>query len=394
MRSRCKLYRRGVVNVLPRALLLLLPLCLALAGCARPAAPTVSAGIGAVEAMAGASDAGWARATAPRPFTFPQDHGPHPEFAIEWWYFTGNLAAGERHFGYQLTIFRRGLAPRPAERASAWGARNIYMAHFALSDVVGEQFYAFERFSRDAAGLAGASGDPFRVFLEDWSVEASSRDGLTMRLQAAQDEVAIDLTLASTKPPTLQGDAGLSQKGAAPGNASFYYSLTRMDTIGSVRVGGQSHAVTGLSWMDREWSSSALEGEIVGWDWFALQLDNGADLMFYRLRNADGTLSPFTSGTLTAADGSVTRLARDDVRLEPLDTWRSPRSGATYPSRWRLELPKLDLRLELTPFLRDQELPVSVIYWEGAVAISGTQGGLPVGGNGYVELTGYADSAP
>ncbi len=370
----------------------LLMLCVALAGCAAPAVPEVRAGIGAVEAMAGAADSGWARATTPRPFSFPRDHGPHAEYAIEWWYFTGNLDAGERHFGYQLTIFRRGLAPQIPARASAWGAQNIYMAHFALSDVAGGRFYAFDRFSRDGAGLAGASGDPFRVFLEDWSVTGAGPQSMPMRLQAAQDGVAIDLTLTSLKPPTLQGEAGLSQKGPTPGNASYYYSLTRMATSGTVSAAGQRHSVTGLSWMDREWSTSALEGAVVGWDWFALQLDTGADLMFYRLRTADGTVSPFTGGSLTAPDGSVTRLSVEDVRLEPLDTWRSPRSSAVYPSRWRISIPKLELELELTPHLLDQELPVSVVYWEGAVAISGSQGGQPVGGAGYVELTGYADS--
>ena len=370
----------------------LLMLCVALAGCAAPAVPEVRAGIGAVEAMAGAADSGWARATTPRPFSFPRDHGPHAEYAIEWWYFTGNLDAGERHFGYQLTIFRRGLAPQIPARASAWGAQNIYMAHFALSDVAGGRFYAFDRFSRDGAGLAGASGDPFRVFLEDWSVTGAGPQSMPMRLQAAQDGVAIDLTLTSLKPPTLQGESGLSQKGPTPGNASYYYSLTRMATSGTVSAAGQSHSVTGLSWMDREWSTSALEGAVVGWDWFALQLDTGADLMFYRLRTADGAVSPFTGGSLTAPDGSVTRLSVEDVRLEPLDTWRSPRSSAVYPSRWRISIPKLELELELTPHLLDQELPVSVVYWEGAVAISGSQGGQPVGGDGYVELTGYADS--
>jgi predicted secreted hydrolase len=379
------------VRSFPRPALILLAACLVLAGCAAPARPEVRAGVSAVEAMGAANDPGWARATAPRPFVFPADHGPHQEFAIEWWYWTGNLDAGGRHFGYQLTIFRRGLTPNPAERGSNWAASNIYMAHFALSDVATGRFYAFERFSRDAAGLAGASGAPFRVFLDDWGAEGSGPEGMTMRLRAAQDDVAIDLTLDSTKPPTLQGDRGLSQKGPSPGNASLYYSLTRMATTGTVRVGEASYPVTGLSWMDREWSTSALEGGIVGWDWFALHLDTGEDLMFYQLRTADGGASPFTKGSLTGPDGAVRQLAAADVRLTPLDTWRSPRSGAEYPSRWRLEAPALGLDLSLEPFLKDQELPVSVVYWEGAVRIAGTAGGRPVGGSGYVEMTGYGD---
>lgn len=389
----CPVYRRGSVNSFSRAATALLALCLLLAGCAAPAEPQISAGIGAVEAMSAAAGDEWARATEPRPFVFPRDHGPHPEFAIEWWYWTGNLDAGNRHFGYQLTIFRRGLTPRPAERPSNLAASNVYMAHFALSDVAAGEFYAFDRFSRDAAGLAGAQGEPFRVFLEDWTAEGSGPEGMTMRLRAAQDGVAIDLTLDSTRPPTLQGDRGLSQKGPSPGNASLYYSLTRMATTGTVTTPAGNFPVTGLSWMDREWSTSALEGGIVGWDWFALHLDSGDDLMFYQLRTADGGPSPFTKGSLTRADGTVVQLSVDDVRLQPLDTWRSPRSGAVYPSRWRLDAPELGLSLTLDPYLKDQELPVSVVYWEGAVRISGTQNGLPVGGNGYVELTGYAEGA-
>lgn len=381
------------MNVLRRAVQLLLT-ALLLAACATPAAPELSASISVGEAMRAPADPGWARASAPRPFVFPQDHGPHPEFAVEWWYWTGNLDAGERHFGYQLTIFRRGLTPHPAERASNWAASNIYMAHFALSDVASGRFYAFERFSRDAAGLAGASGEPFRVFVDDWGVEGLGPGGLPMRLRAAQGDVAIDLTLDTSRPPTLQGDRGLSQKGPNPGDASFYYSLTRLATSGTVRVGETSHAVAGLSWMDREWSTRAMEGDVVGWDWFALQLDSGDDLMFYRLRNADSSLSPFTSGSLSRADGTVVPLALDDVQLEPLDSWRSPRSGTIYPSRWQLDAPALGLDLTLEPYLQDQELPVSVLYWEGAVRIVGSQDGRPVGGSGYVELTGYADASP
>jgi predicted secreted hydrolase len=370
---------------------MLILLALSLFGCGAPAQPQIRAGLGVVEAMGSSADAGFAKATEPRPFVFPRDHGPHPEYAIEWWYATGNLNAGDRHFGYQLTIFRTGLTAHPAARASGWAAENVYMAHFALSDVGGQQFHAFERFSRDGAGLAGASAEPFQVFLEDWSIAGQGGEALPMRLRAAEGEIAIDLTLSSSKPPTLQGDQGLSQKGPSAGNASYYYSLTRMPTEGTVRVGETSYQVTGLSWLDREWSTSALEGDIVGWDWFALHLDSGDDVMFYQLRRADGGPSPFTTGSITGPDGTVRTLSGDDVRLTPLDTWQSPRSGSVYPSRWRLEAPALDLSLELTPFIKDQELPTSVVYWEGAVQIAGTRAGAPIGGSGYVEMTGYAD---
>jgi predicted secreted hydrolase len=374
----------------PALLTLLITLLVA---CAAPAQPQIRAALGAVEAVNAENDAGFAKVSAPRPFSFPADHGPHPDFQTEWWYYTGNLRAADgRRFGFQLTFFRRALTPAPAERESAWGASAIYMAHFALSDIDGGAFYAHDRFSRDAAGLAGASGAPFRVFLEDWSAEGSGPEDMTMRLRAAAHQVAIDLSAASTRPPVLQGDAGVSQKGPSAGNASYYYSLTRMATKGTITVAGEPFTVEGLTWMDREWSTSALEGDVVGWDWFALQLDDGSDLMYYQLRQGDGGVSPYTAGSLVLPDGSVRRLSRDELTIEVLDSWQSPRSGATYPARWRLRDDAAGLDLEITPHLADQELPVSVIYWEGAVGVRGSIGGQPVSGNGYVELTGYVEA--
>ncbi len=365
-------------------------LLLAACGGATPAAGPLGQ-ISAVEAVGGSGAAGFARATRPRQFVFPQDHGPHQEYATEWWYYTGNLnAADGRHFGYQLTFFRFGLAPKPAERASDWGASNIYMAHFALSDVAGKQFYAFDRFSRDAAGLAGAQGDPFRVWLEGWSAEGVG--GATpMRLHAQQGEVAIDLTLDAGKPVVLQGDRGLSQKSAEPGNASYYYSLTRMPTRGSVAAGGARYDVSGLSWMDREWSTSSLAANVAGWDWFALQLADGRDLMYFQLRQKSGAADSYSSGTLIAADGTATPIARDDARIDVLGTWQSPRSGGAYPSTWRLRVASAGIDLTITPYLADQELPLATVYWEGAVRFEGTAGGQPASGSGYVELTGYAE---
>ena len=216
-----------------------------------------------------------------------------------------------------------------------------------------------------------------------------------MRLRAAQGNVALDLTLASAKAPVLQGEQGLSRKSAEPGNASYYYSMTRMPTSGMIRVGTQSFEVRGSSWMDREWSTSALARDQVGWDWLALQLSDDRELMFYRLRRRDGTADPVSTGSLVSADGSVRRLASSDVQIEVLEHWRSPR-GVRYPSRWRLRVPsrQLDQRLDLTitPYLSDQELDVGVRYWEGAVRIAGTAGSQPVAGSGYVELTGYGDT--
>jgi len=359
----------------------------------RPEAPgELRARISTVAAVNADDSAGFARVTVPRPFVFPQDHGPHPEYQTEWWYYTGNLdAAGGRHFGFQLTFFRFGLTPKPAQRSSEWAASSIYMAHFALADVAGQKFYAFERFSRGAAGLAGAQGAPFRVWLEDWAADGSGPGALPMRLRASQDGVAIDLTLEGGKPVVLQGDRGLSHKSPEPGNASYYYSLTRMPTRGALRVGQETFDVAGLSWMDREWSTSALGPDQVGWDWFALQLDDARDVMVYRLRRRDGTIDAHSAGALIAADGATRPLAVGDVTVDALDHWTSPRSGVRYPSRWRLAIADAALTLEITPRLADQELIVGTRYWEGAVRAEGTAAGRPVGGRGYVELVGYGE---
>lgn len=360
-----------------------------------PEEAEVTTQVRVAEALGGSAE-GYAQATAPRDFDFPTDHGPHPEYRTEWWYYTGNLESADgRHFGFQLTFFRTAIAPEPPERDSAWGANQVYMAHFALTDVAAGRFHAFERFSREAQGLAGAQAEPFRVWLEDWSAAAEpGNDGeSTTRLRALEGEVAIDLLVGDNgKPLTLQGDRGLSQKGPEPGNASYYYSATRLPVRGTVSIAGNAYAVTGLGWLDREWSTSALGEDLVGWDWFALQLDDGREVMLYRLRRADSGTDPFSGGIIVAADGTTEALGPTDFRLGETGQWRSPHSGITYPSGWQIGVPKGDLELTLTPYVADQELNVTVRYWEGAVRIEGTGGMRPVAGSGYVELTGYGDS--
>ncbi|UCC62961.1 MAG: carotenoid 1,2-hydratase [Anaerolineae bacterium] len=336
---------------------------------------------------------GFARAEGPQPLSFPADHGPHPDYQTEWWYYTGNLETSDgRHFGYQLTFFRRALLP-PAQRqdrVSPWAADQVYLAHFALADVAGERHHAFDRFSRGAAGLAGAQTAPYQVWLEDWSVEELEPG--VYHLSAAQDDLTIDLRLTDVKGPILQGDRGYSQKGPEPGNASYYYSLTRLASSGTVRVGETSYRVDGLSWMDHEFSTGALGPDLVGWDWFSIQLGDGSELMVYQLRREDGTADPFSTGTCVDAAGNTTRLGLQDVAVEVNDTWRSPHSGATYPAQWTVTVPSEGLILEVTPYLADQELDASFVYWEGAVKIVGEHAGNAVSGNGYVELTGYAQS--
>lgn len=339
------------------------------------------------ELLSSAADPGFARALEPREFAFPADHGPHPQFQTEWWYFTGNLAdSAGREFGYQLTFFRRALHAGEAESASQWAVRDAYMAHFALSDVAGGRFHSFERLSRGALGLAGATGEPWRVWLEDWSAAGSLEVGGNARLVARQGEVALELDVTAAKTPVLQGANGLSRKGSDPGNASYYYSLTRLDTRGRIALGERQFEVRGTSWFDREWSTSALEPGQIGWDWFALQFDDGRELMLYRMRRADGALDPHSSGSLVDAQGGVTRLAAQDFALEVLDDWRSESSGVSYPARWRIRVPSAQLVLELTPKLADQELRHAVTYWEGAVNVERDGRAF---GRGYVEMTGY-----
>lgn len=349
-----------------------------------------SASISVAGALRAANDQGYAKALEPRPFHFPEDHGPHPEFRTEWWYYTGNLATREgRQFGFQLTFFRSALAPETPTippRSSEWASRQAYLAHFTVTDVEGKSFRSFERWNRGALGLAGAQGSPFRVWLEDWSAEAM---GNAMHLKASEDGAAIDLVLQPGKPPALQGDRGLSQKNPEPGNASYYYSLPRMPAAGTIRAGGETFEVTGLAWMDREWSTSALGKDQVGWDWFALQLSDGRDLMLYQLRRTDGSIDVSSNGTVIGSKGETRHLNRSDFQLQVLDRWQSPRSGASYPSGWRLRIPSEQIDLRIEPLLPDQELDVSFRYWEGAVRLEGTSLGKPVQGRGYVEMTGY-----
>ena len=320
----------------------------------RSAPPTLGATLSVTEALGAAPAEGFARAVAPRPFAFPADHGPHPAFRSEWWYWTGNLretGGGGRRFGFQLTFFRTALAPTVTPRRSAWGARDVYMAHLALTDVDAGGFHARDRWARAALELAGATGDPLRVWLGDWIAEGVAPDGWPVRLRAGDGEVRIDLALARGKPPVLHGELGLSRKSAEPGNASYYYSLTRMPVSGEIEVGGRTFAVEGLGWMDREWSTSALAPDQVGWDWFALQLDDGRELMLYRLRERAGGVAAESQGTLIAADGTTRTLDRDAVEVLVLDQWRSPRTGARYPAAWRLRVPAaaLDLVRDAAP---------------------------------------------
>jgi predicted secreted hydrolase len=353
--------------------------------------PAYSADV--VQALSGGDTTGFARAITVRDFVFPRDYAAHPEFQTEWWYYTGNLATADgRRFGFEFTIFRRALTPSMPERQSDWATNQIYFADLAVSDIGANQFYARQRFSRGAGGLAGATADPrVKIWIEDWTMAAQNDDATVMRLKAVDGPIALEFTTRQPKPPALQGDHGLSAKSPEPGNASYYYSLTRLLTDGTITVNGTPYTVNGTAWMDHEFSTSALSQNAVGWDWFALQLDNQREIMLYQIRNKDGSIVTSSHGSLIDADGSVTPLALKDFTIQVLDRWTSPHTGAVYPSKWRvtIQAPDGPISLDISPLMADQELNSSTAYWEGASRITGTDSGQSVQGYGYVELTGY-----
>ena len=375
------------------------PLLVLVLGCTDRSTPELGqARLSLAETLSGADTVGYERAREPRAFQFPQDHGPHEGFRTEWWYVTGNLESQSgREFGFQFTIFRSSLAPSTPDRTSPWATNQAYMGHFALTDITRGTFAAHERFARGAVGLAGARSTPLRVWLEDWVLEGSATAAeFPMHLRVAEGDIALELSLTEGKPAVLQGEGGLSQKGPEPGNASYYYSHSRLPASGTLQVGGETLDVSGLAWLDREWSTSALSEGQVGWDWFSLQLDDGWDAMVYQLRREDGSADPLSDGVLI--DPSGERVALDwsrDVELVPSGRWRSPIDGSEYPSGWRLRVPSRGWDLAIEPALEGQELDLAFRYWEGSVRITGRgEQGAEVAGRGYVELTGYAGDVP
>jgi predicted secreted hydrolase len=339
-----------------------------------------------LDGMGGTPDPGFERALTPRVFAFPEDHGPHPGFATEWWYFTGNLFDREkRRFGYQLTLFRIGLAPDEPPGDSNWRTNQLYMGHLAVSDIASSTHYQAERFSRAAAGLAGAEADPLRVWLGPWSINGTQGSTFPLTLHASTSDFTLRLDVAAgDKPHVLQGDRGLSAKSGAPGNASYYYSFTRLPTSGEIEIDGETFEVEGNSWFDREWSSSALADDQAGWDWFALQLDDGRDLMFYRMRGTDGQAQEYSKGVLVAAEGSAQPLRLDDVALAPTRYWISE-DGRRYPVAWTLAVPEQGLDLTVEATFDNQRMRTTVSYWEGAVDVRGSHSGV-----GYLEMSGYS----
>jgi predicted secreted hydrolase len=317
---------------------------------------------------------------------FPADHGAHPESRLEWWYYTGHLASDEgRHYGFELTFFRAGIE----------GERDLDLAHFALTDIDGRRFQAWDRMHRPLAGVAGTRADRLFVWTENWSAEELGGDHI---LHAVSGPTRLALRLHPEKPPVINGRNGVSRKGPGVEEASHYVSLTRLAASGYLRTATGTQSVRGLAWFDHEWGGGVLPAGVVGWDWFSLQLSDGRDLMLYRMRRKDGSATPYSSGTLVDAQGRARPVDFDEVELSATGSWTSRRSGARYPSGWAIRLPKERLDLAVRPLLPDQELITGgaegVTYWEGACSVSGTSSGRPVSGQSYVELTGYAGPAP
>ena len=336
-------------------------------------------------------------------YAFPRDHGSHEKYGLEWWYVTGHLYdRSARRFGYEVTFFRKTIDdPRVKQHPSQWALGQVYAAHFALTDVEGGTFQFFEKVSRAAFGKAGASPGRMKVWIDRWTLEPATEDHQRLHLKARETRdagVGVDLTLTLRKPPVIHGQEGISRKGAAPGQASHYYSLTRLATRGTVWAKGERLDVTGTSWMDHEFGSGESGENQVGWDWLSVQFDSNMELMMYVLRNRDGSHDPASGGTLISPDAETTHLTRDDVVVRTLKHWTSPVSHARYPAQWIVEVPSVQLRVTLTPVLADQELRTEhstrVTYWEGAVSVEGHYQQAPIAGNGYVELVGYAKPFP
>lgn len=337
---------------------------------------------------------GFKKAFNPVPFQFPRDHGAHPKFKNEWWYITGNVEdASGRRFGFQFTLFRNAISAEHITSASRWATNQIYLAHVALTDVQRKRYYSDERFSRGALELAGVNHKPFKAWLEDWQIVSELQAGCAscfqLKLAVANDEFSLELNLSNTKPLVLHGDAGLSQKSETPGNASYYYSYTRLQTRGRIHVNDSVYIVHGHSWLDHEWSTSSLQDDQVGWDWFSVQLSDHTELMLFQLRHAQDPKKNFLYGTHVDSDGQATRLNGSGFSIESTAKWTSPVSGVVYPAGWNILIQNHGLKLRLAPLISAQELSASFRYWEGAVKVQGSRHEQPLQGYGYVELTGY-----
>lgn len=349
-----------------------------------------------------AAAAAFAIASAPYQFHFPADHGSHPSYQTEWWYFTGHLKSADgRRFGYEVTFFRARVRPQDVARArrilggSRWRGDQVYAGHFALTDQNGGKFYHAERVARSALGLGGAAVGKLAVNADTWSLSGAplaDRSRERMTLHAVDGDTRLDLTQTPLKPPAVHGRDGLFRKGACASCASHYYSYSRLHTQGALTYAGKTFKVSGTSWMDHEYGTNQLLSEETGWDWMSLQLDDGREVMLYLFRRPDNTIEPQSSGSLIERDGRVRPLSLSQFTVTATSRWRSAATHATYPGSWRVRVPSASLDLNVTPVLANQELVLrqTPSYWEGAVDIRDAATNRSRG-QGYVELTGYVE---
>jgi predicted secreted hydrolase len=324
-------------------------------------------------------------------YEFPRDYFGHPDFQTEWWYYTGNLQTAEgRKFGFELTFFRSGVG-RDAAKTSTWEVRDLYLAHFAVSDLDAKKFFHTERTNRAGPGIAGADQAQGKVWNGNWS--GTWRDG-GEELNAVADQFAVNILLQPLKPPVIHGENGVSQKSAGAGRASHYFSETRLRASGSLEVARKTYQVTGLAWMDHEFFTHQLESNQTGWDWLSLQLDDNTELMLFHVRRTDGSIDKFSAGTFVDAEGQAHHLRAEDFALTPAaDIWSSPVTRAAYPIRWKIVVASLGLNVEATTPLASQEITsnskLTPSYWEGAIVLAGTRNSRVMRGSGYLEMTGY-----
>jgi predicted secreted hydrolase len=330
---------------------------------------------------------------------FPADHGPHPGYRTEWWYYTGNLKSAKgKRFGFQFTIFRTQISPPGFEKKwsqppSPWRTRDVYIGHAAITDLSAKHHVQAEVISRSALGLAAGNQNEAvtNIFIRNWSLQIDP-DRHTLKVVAP--DFVYELHLVPEKQPVVHGETGYIRRGPDPEQASCYYSFTRLKTSGTISLKEEKASVKGLSWMDHEFSTAPLDQGLAGWDWFSLQLSDNTDVMLYLLREKNGVIHPVSSGSWVDADGTRRHLRQDDFEVDILETWQSPKSNAVYPARWQVRIPPLSLVIDISPAMSDQEMltyrTTGVIYWEGSVSFAGTKNGLPITGQGFVELTGYA----
>ncbi|MCY4130216.1 MAG: carotenoid 1,2-hydratase [Gammaproteobacteria bacterium] len=319
---------------------------------------------------------GFATADKVLPIEFPRDHGEHLDFQTEWWYLVGIVAdESQREFGFQFTLFRQALTPTESHE-NDWRTGQIYMAHFAISDVAASNHIAYERFSRGHEHLAGVSTAPFKAFLEDWVLRSVGKSFAPLHLRTQAKGYALDLTIDATKAPVLHGEDGLSWKSAT--NASYYYSIPRMQTSGTLSTPDQSYKVNGYAWLDREWSTGILNPNYQGWNWLTLHLDDGRDLVLFNLVPKTNDVDVMPVGMLVEKDGNRIRLSPDEWHMNPTRYWRS------WPIDWELKLRDQSFTIEAA--FDDQLMSTSVRYWEGVVFAFDDDQRV---GTGYLELTGY-----